>query len=108
MHLPINVKSPNNISKWQIGFNSAFKGLMFVIVMIMIMIMIMRKTATTKTMMMTTSLILQFRSVLYYKYEANNGHNAKYRDGIQTRNKINIQGPKKIKTKNNKNILHQV
>jgi hypothetical protein len=27
MHLPINVKSPNNISKWQIGFNSAFKGL---------------------------------------------------------------------------------
>jgi hypothetical protein len=28
MHGPINVKSPNNISKWQIGFNSAFKGLM--------------------------------------------------------------------------------
>jgi hypothetical protein len=28
MHLPINVKSPNNISKWQMGFNSAFKGLM--------------------------------------------------------------------------------
>jgi hypothetical protein len=27
MHLPINVKSPNNISKWQIGFNSVFKGL---------------------------------------------------------------------------------
>jgi hypothetical protein len=27
MHEPINVKSPNNISKWQIGFNSAFKGL---------------------------------------------------------------------------------
>jgi hypothetical protein len=25
--LPINVKSPNNISKWQMGFNSAFKGL---------------------------------------------------------------------------------
>jgi len=24
---PINVKSPNNISKWQMGFNSAFKGL---------------------------------------------------------------------------------
>jgi hypothetical protein len=22
-----NVKSPNNISKWQMGFNSAFKGL---------------------------------------------------------------------------------
>jgi hypothetical protein len=28
MHLPINVKSPNNISKCQMGFNSAFKGLM--------------------------------------------------------------------------------
>jgi hypothetical protein len=27
MHLPINVKSPNNISKWQMRFNSAFKGL---------------------------------------------------------------------------------
>jgi hypothetical protein len=27
MHLPINVKSPNNISKWQMAFNSAFKGL---------------------------------------------------------------------------------
>jgi hypothetical protein len=27
MHLPINVKSPNNISKWKVGFNSAFKGL---------------------------------------------------------------------------------
>jgi hypothetical protein len=27
MQVPINVKSPNNISKWQIGFNSAFKGL---------------------------------------------------------------------------------
>jgi hypothetical protein len=28
MHGPINVKSPNNISKWQMGFNSAFKELM--------------------------------------------------------------------------------
>jgi hypothetical protein len=27
MHGPINVKSPNNITKWQMGFNSAFKGL---------------------------------------------------------------------------------
>ena len=27
MHVPINVKSPNNISEWQKGFNSAFKGL---------------------------------------------------------------------------------
>jgi hypothetical protein len=29
MQVPINVKSPNNISKWQMEFNSAFKGLMF-------------------------------------------------------------------------------
>ena len=29
MHGPINVKFPNNISKWQMGFNSAFKGLMW-------------------------------------------------------------------------------
>ena len=28
MHVPIKVKSPNNISEWQMGFNSAFKGLM--------------------------------------------------------------------------------
>jgi hypothetical protein len=27
MHLPINVKSPKNTSKWQMGFNSAFKEL---------------------------------------------------------------------------------
>jgi hypothetical protein len=27
MHGPINVKSTNNISEWQMGFNSAFKGL---------------------------------------------------------------------------------
>jgi hypothetical protein len=27
MHLPINVKSTNNISNWQMEFNSAFKGL---------------------------------------------------------------------------------
>jgi hypothetical protein len=27
MHVPINVKSPNNTSKLQMGFNSAFKGL---------------------------------------------------------------------------------
>jgi hypothetical protein len=27
MHGPINVKSHNNISKWQMGINSAFKGL---------------------------------------------------------------------------------
>jgi hypothetical protein len=27
MHLPINVKSPNNISKWHMGINSAFRGL---------------------------------------------------------------------------------
>jgi hypothetical protein len=27
MQVPINVKSPNNISKGQMGFNSTFKGL---------------------------------------------------------------------------------
>jgi hypothetical protein len=27
MYLPKNVKSPNNIIKWQMGFNLAFKGL---------------------------------------------------------------------------------
>jgi hypothetical protein len=27
MHVPINVKSPNNIRVWQMGINSAFKGL---------------------------------------------------------------------------------
>jgi hypothetical protein len=27
MHGPINVKSPNDINKWQMGFNSEFKGL---------------------------------------------------------------------------------
>ena len=27
MHGPINVKSPNNINKWQMGFNLAFKEL---------------------------------------------------------------------------------
>jgi hypothetical protein len=30
MHGLINVKSPNNISKWQMGFNAAFKGLIHV------------------------------------------------------------------------------
>jgi hypothetical protein len=29
MHGPINVKSHNNTSKWQIEFNSAFKGLIY-------------------------------------------------------------------------------
>jgi hypothetical protein len=31
MHGLINVKSPNNTSKWQMGFNSAFKGLIIVV-----------------------------------------------------------------------------
>jgi hypothetical protein len=30
MHAPVNVESPNNISEWQMGFNSAFKGLSLV------------------------------------------------------------------------------
>jgi hypothetical protein len=28
MHGPMNVKFPNNTSKWEMEFNSAFKGLM--------------------------------------------------------------------------------
>jgi hypothetical protein len=32
MHGPINVKSPNNISKWHMGINSAFKGLILCLV----------------------------------------------------------------------------
>jgi hypothetical protein len=32
MHGPINFKSPNNTSKWQMGFNSAFKELRDMIV----------------------------------------------------------------------------
>jgi hypothetical protein len=30
MHGPTNVKSPNNTSKWQMGINSPFKGLIHV------------------------------------------------------------------------------
>ena len=40
MHVPTNVKSPNNTSKWQMGFNSAFKGLIRHEQNMMIMIMI--------------------------------------------------------------------
>ena len=32
MHGPINVKSSNNTSKWQMGFNSAFKVLGTIII----------------------------------------------------------------------------
>jgi len=34
MHGPINVKSLNNISEWQMGFNSAFKGLIPILTLI--------------------------------------------------------------------------
>ena len=33
MHGPINVKSPNKTSKWQMGFNSEFKGLMWALLL---------------------------------------------------------------------------
>jgi hypothetical protein len=33
MHGPINVKSPNNTSKWQMGFSSAFKGLTSILIL---------------------------------------------------------------------------
>jgi hypothetical protein len=47
MHGPINVKSPNNISKWQMGFNSAFKGLMFTS-MVYVTIVYLLKTIAAK------------------------------------------------------------
>jgi hypothetical protein len=31
MHVPIIVKSLNNISKWQMGFNSAVNGLIYLV-----------------------------------------------------------------------------
>jgi hypothetical protein len=34
MHLPINVKFPNNINEWQMGFNLAFKGLRYTFVIL--------------------------------------------------------------------------
>jgi len=34
MHVPITVKSPNNISEWPMGFNSAFKGLITILVIL--------------------------------------------------------------------------
>jgi hypothetical protein len=33
MHVTINVKSPNNIIKWHMGFNSAFKGLIIAVLL---------------------------------------------------------------------------
>jgi hypothetical protein len=35
MQGPINVKSPNNTGKWQIGFCSAFKGLISVLLFVL-------------------------------------------------------------------------
>jgi hypothetical protein len=32
MHGPMNVKFPNNTSKWQMEFNSAFKGLNYSVI----------------------------------------------------------------------------
>jgi hypothetical protein len=43
MHGPINVKSPNNTSKWQMGFNSAFKGLIlfkFVLYIVIVVLLV--------------------------------------------------------------------
>jgi hypothetical protein len=34
MHGPINVESLDNTSKWQMGFNSAFKGLTNILILI--------------------------------------------------------------------------
>jgi hypothetical protein len=53
MHGPIKVKSPNNTSKWQKEFNSAFKGLMYHfknVLLFSFLIPPAKETATTKTM----------------------------------------------------------
>jgi hypothetical protein len=42
MHGPLNVKSPNNTSKWQMGFNAAFKGLRLYGAACMMLVMKMR------------------------------------------------------------------
>jgi len=48
MHRPINVKSPNNTSKWQMGFNSAFKGLSTTLATITCPILISRMKRTAE------------------------------------------------------------
>jgi hypothetical protein len=48
MHLPINVKSPNNISKWQMGFNSAFKGLTLFLITVMLLDLLWEAGADSK------------------------------------------------------------
>jgi hypothetical protein len=52
MHGPINVKSPNNISEWQMGFNSMFKGLNAKV-----------RTITPGTPCMCVSLYLQIKKI---------------------------------------------
>jgi hypothetical protein len=47
MQVPINVQSPNNISKWQMGFNSAFKGLTSQITAIVLSTNLFLQTAKT-------------------------------------------------------------
>ena len=53
MYGPINVKSPNNISEWQMGFNSAFKGLipcnMFIFTLILLHQTLMHYLSYTKS-----------------------------------------------------------
>jgi hypothetical protein len=40
MHGPINVKSPNNTSKWQMGFNSACKGFIFLVAVVLVVVVV--------------------------------------------------------------------
>jgi hypothetical protein len=56
MHGPINVKSPNNISEWQMRFNSEFKGLMKV------------KLCTALLRMLVVRIRSFLKSVLRYKF----------------------------------------
>jgi hypothetical protein len=62
MHVPINVKSPNNISKWQMGFNSAFKWLNIVYREI-------RELKRDKLIWKQLKLLVQLIELKIYKYD---------------------------------------
>jgi hypothetical protein len=65
MHGPINVKSPNNTSKWQLGFNSAFNGLRKAITINVIRV-VARKSPVLSARKAITS-IKQFLSIQQQK-----------------------------------------
>jgi hypothetical protein len=76
MHGPINVKTSNNISKWQMGINSAFKGLSFVfkrlirrLVIIICQVLKNCKIRSSVNPMKCTSTITQFSTVPSSSFE---------------------------------------